>query len=196
MLHLIFKPRNRHRILKLLLLGNYFNIFAFALFGPLFTIFALQYDATPFDITVALSLYSLTFGLLIIVFGRVQNSIENKRAIIVSSYFLLTLAAFSFLLVDELWIIYPVQIFNGAVNAWMVPAWKTMYGKYEDQGHESEEWAMADGGNQLLIAAATVLGGALLTLYGFPTLIVLVGVLQLIGAFFSLQVLAPDDAAT
>lgn len=196
MLHLIFKPRTRHRILHTLLLTNYFNVFAFSLFSPLFTIFALHYGATAFTLSGALAIYALTLGVLLIVFGHLQNSIKNKRAVVVIGYFVLSLTAITFLFVHTLRDIYLVQILNAAATAWMTPAWKALYGKYEETGHETEEWALADGGNQLLLSTATFLGGSLLTIIGFRFLIILMASLQLLGAFFSLQIFAPETADT
>ena len=175
--------------LFILLGGNLINVFAYSLFGPLFSLYVLHLGGTPWQVSKALALYAFVLGACLLIFGRWQNTIANKQAIVMSGFFLLSMGAFAYLFVRSVPEAYVVQAWNAASVAWMTPAFKALYASMQKRGHETEAWAWMDGSNQLLVAGGILGGGFVLTWLGFHSLIIAVGTLQLIGALFSLQLL-------
>lgn len=132
----------------------------------------------------------LTAGIMLFLFGAFENKLKNKQVMVVIGYFILAFGALSFLLVHNITALFVVQIVN-AIGVGMVnPAWKTIYSKSEDKEKEAEEWAFYDGGNMILIALGTFIGGCLVSLYGFPAIFFIMFVIQILGAIISLKLLS------
>lgn len=182
--HLYMKPSLRY-----LLVSNYLNLLGFALFSPFYALFALRIGAGAFQTGAAWAVYTAVSGVVIIVFGRVEDKISDKRPLVVAGYFWLALGALSFLLVKSTTSLFVVQAFNALGAGILLPAWKCAYGKGEDKGREASEWSLFDGGNMLCTAAAALAGGYLVKQYGFHSIFILMFCIQLVAAFVSTNLL-------
>jgi MFS family permease len=175
--------------LKFLLLSSYLNTFGFALVGPLFSLFVLDVGGNAFHAGASLAVYACTAGSLMFLFGKFEDKNFNMKKMIVIGYFILAFGALAFILVDNLLKLYLVLILNAIGVGITNPAWKSVFAKDEDLGKEAEEWAFFDGGNMILTAVATFIGGWLITVSGFKILFLIIFVIQIIAAFLSMKIL-------
>ena len=173
-------------IQKLLLISNYVNLFGFALFSPLYALFALDIGAGAFQTGIAYGLYVGLAGVLIIVLGKLEDGSKHKRKLVVFGYFWLAFASLLFLLVKSPVSLYVVQAINAIGQGILIPAWKATYSHYEDKGKEASEWSLFDGGNLIFTAIAAVIGGYLVKLYGFHIIFILMFAIQLSAAILSI----------
>ena len=175
--------------IKILLLANFINIFGYAFFAPLYAIFAQKINANVFVIASSWGAYTITTGILMLIIGRLENSMPNKKYLVVLGYFILSFGALSFLLVQNTFQLFAVQLLNAIGTGIVTPAWKTLYSKSEDKGEETKEWSFYDGGNMLFIGMGSVIGGFLVKEFGFSALFVVIFFIQLTAAFISLNLL-------
>ena len=171
---------------KFLLVSNYINLFGFALFSPLYALFALKVGAGALQTGIAYGIYTGLAGLIIVLFGKLEDGIKDKRPLVVLGYFWLSGAALLFLLVRSSTSLFIVQAINALGTGILFPAWKATYAHYADRGKEASEWSLFDGGNMLCTSVAAILGGYLVKLYGFHIIFVLMFLIQLSAALLSL----------
>lgn len=183
------KKQKQHTIIRVLLLSNYLNIFGFSLFGPLYSLYVLRLGLSTVQIATALALYALTLGSLTIVAGRVENSMRRVTLGVILGYFVLMLGGAGYLWMHTLTQVYLVQALNALGGGIIGPAWKALYSRFARRGKEAQEWSYFDGGNQMLSAAAVLIGGFIITAWGFRFLFVVMIGLQLAGASISLYLL-------
>lgn len=78
--------------------------------------------------------------------------------------------------------LYAVQFILGLFTAVTFPAYMAMFTRHIDKGKEGTEWGIYFTLTDLTSAALAIVGGFVAMSAGFPTLIVAVVVLSLIGA--------------
>lgn len=177
------------KVIRILLISNFLNILGYSLFAPLYAIFAQRIDNNVFTIATTYGIYTFVTGLSLLFFGRFEDKIHDKKKAVIVGYFILSIGAFSFLLVNNINQLILVQILNAIGTGMVTPAWKALYSKHEDAGREAREWSFYDGGNALIIGIAAIIGGYIIQLYGFSVVIVIFGTVQLIAGIVSLKLL-------
>lgn len=175
--------------MKILLWSNYLSNFGYSLFFPLYAVFASQINANIFVIASSWAVYTITAGIMILLFGRVEDRIKNKPLMVFAGYLLLACGALGFLFIQNTVQLFMVQVFNAIGVGIVNPVWKTLYAKSEDRGKEAREWSMFDGGNMLFIGVGTLIGGYLVKLYGFSVVFILMFIIELFAAIVSLRLL-------
>ncbi len=170
---------------KALLLINLISLTGFQVFVPLYALFASEVGATPAQVGIIWSYYSLIMATLIFVFGKLENT-RPKEWFLVIGYFIFAAGAFLFLLVDSITSLVLVLSFNAIGGGLSMPAYKTIFAKSEDLGRESEEWAWLDSSIMFAAAGGSAIGGAIIGLAGFTGLFITMGFIQLIAAIIGL----------
>ncbi len=177
-------------LLKILLHSNYLNVFAYSLFGPLYALYVVQVGGSAFHVGATWSMYMFITGISMIYLSKIADkSDRNKKVMIVSGYFILSIGAFMFAFVQNTTQIYLVQMLNAFGVGLLNPSWKAMYSKLEDKGKEAQEWASFDGGNTILTAMAALMGGLFITYFSFQSLFLIISAIQLFAALISLKIL-------
>ncbi|MBP7119418.1 MFS transporter [Candidatus Woesebacteria bacterium] len=175
--------------IKILLLCSYINVFAYALFSPLYAVFVQRLDSNLLVISSTWGVYALFQGIVMILFGKIEDHFKDKRPMIVAGYLLLSVGALSFAFISTVTQLYLVQAINALANGILLPAWKSVYSKAQDKGKEAQEWSLFDGGNLILASIAAFVGGYIVTVVGFTWLFFIIFVFQLVTGLFSLSLL-------
>ncbi len=174
---------------RFLLFSNYLNLFGFSLFSPLYALFATGVGAKPQIVGLSYAVNTLASAIMILVFGRFEDRIANKRALVVIGYFWLAGAAFAFLTVRNVPELFAVQVLNAVGTGILAPAWKAAFSHAERSGREARQWSLYDGGNMLVSAAGAAVSGLILAAAGFRATFALMGIVQVIAALLSLYLL-------
>ncbi len=175
---------------RYLLFANYLNLFAFAFFTPLYALFVLNIggDAKTVGLTSGLGTYAA--ALMILFFGKWENSQKHQERLVVIGFFWLAVGAAAYILVHHVWQLFAVQAFNSIGTGMLVPALRSTYAKWEDKGRETQEWSFWEGGNRIFAATGAIVGGFLLSATGgFKSLFALMSAVQLVAALISLKLL-------
>jgi len=175
---------------RYLLFANYLNLFAFAFFTPLYAIFVLRLggDAKTVGLTSGLGTYAA--ALMILFFGKWENSQKHQEKLVVLGFFWLSIGALGYVLIHQIWQLFAVQIFNAIGTGLLIPALRSTYAKLEDKGKETQEWAFWEGGNRIFSATGAIISGFLLAALGsFKGLFVMMAAIQFVGAIVSIKVL-------
>lgn len=176
--------------LRFLLICNYLNMLGFSMFAPLYALFALGIGAHSLDIGIGWAIYTILSGVLIIVFGRLEDRIPNKVYLIISGYFWLAIVSLLFLVVDSTSSLYLVLALNAVGLGMLMPASRAAFAAMEDKGREASEWSLFDGGNRVVMGLAAIIGGLLVKLEGFDAVFIMMFLIQLLAAFVSLRLMS------
>ncbi len=172
--------------LKLLLLANYLNTFGWVLYSPLYALFVLKIGGSAIDVSLIWSVYALLTGLLIMTFGRLENSVKFNPAIMLFvGYSLFIIVATGYYYVDTVGQFYCMQIVLALAMGIMTPAAKATYMRAEHAGKEAGEWGMFDGGNYIIGAAASFAGGMLFKLGDFKLIFIVMALIQILASAFA-----------
>lgn len=185
------KPRHYHSPMRVLLIADMIWFFGEGMFGPLFAVFTERIGGDVLDISWAWAIYLVVSGLLTVFFGKISDGRISKRSLLIAGYVLNAICTFGYLLIQT-----PVQLFFlqallGLAAAMATPTWDALYAKYEDPKHRGFAWGLSDGLQQVFTGIAIVLGGVIVTVSGFSSLFVIMGIVQ-VASVFSI-VLLPGD---
>jgi MFS family permease len=182
-----------HRKERMLLWSS--NIWALGegLLGPLFAVFAQRIGGNILDITWAWAIYLGMTGMLTIVSGRVSDRIWEwcgRERLLVAGYALNALCTFGYLLVARPMHLFLVQAGLGVALALSNPTWSALYARYSPGEKEAGyAWGLVAGGRNLILAAAIVLGGYIVSNYSFEALFITMGTIQIIATIYLLPIL-------
>ncbi|HVO86578.1 MAG TPA: MFS transporter [Candidatus Binatia bacterium] len=176
--------------LRYLLFANYLNLFAFAFFTPLYAIFVLGLGGNAKTVGLTAGLGAYAAALMILFFGKWENSQKHKEKLVVAGFFWLAAGAVAYMFVHQIWQLFAVQVFNAIGTGLLTPALRSTYATWEDKGKETQEWAFWEGGNRIFTATGAVVSGFILSSTGnFRGLFALMATVQLVAALVSLKIL-------
>lgn len=174
-----------------LLIGNYFGMFGWGLFAPLFAIVIQDKGGDAASVGVIWGFYTLIVGVSMIIAGKLADKMHRLRAALVFGSLLLVIASFGYLFVNNLTQIAIVQAIFAIGFGMLTPSLKALYGKLEYSGKEATEWAYMDGGNMLVMSAAAIIGGFIVKNHGLAPLFIAMTVTQLLGTLVLLRAVRP-----
>ncbi|MEO5950470.1 MAG: MFS transporter [Candidatus Saccharimonadales bacterium] len=178
--------KNKKNI-KFLLLASYANNLGWGVYAPLYAIFVLKLGGTSFDVSFLWSIYALLTGLLMMLFGRLENSKKyNPALMLVIGYGLFVIIAIGFLYVHTVHQFYALQILLAFAMGIMTPAARASYARAQKKGKEAGQWGLFDGENYILIAIASFSGGILYKFGGFHSLFIAMLAIQLLATYLAI----------
>lgn len=174
---------------KILLLSDYFMVFGSGLLGPLFAVFTEKIGGDILDISWVWSAYLIITGVIIIIIGKVSYKWMGKEKLVVVGFLLSAIFTLGYLIVSKPLDLFIVQIGLAFGTALSFPTWDALYAKYEDKKHDGYNWALVDGGEQIVPGIAMLVGGFVVIYLGFRTLFILMATVQFIGAIYQATIL-------
>lgn len=174
--------------LKLLLLASYTNNLGWGIYAPLYALYVLRLGGTAFDISLLWSLYALIAGLLMIFFGRLENTKSyNPIMMLVVGYASFIVVACGLLIVKNIHQFYALQLSLAVAMGILTPAARITYARAQKKGSEASEWGLFDGGNYILIAIAAFIGGLLYKQGGFKAIFITMIFIQTLATLLALR---------
>lgn len=170
---------------KILLLASIFAAIPAGLIGPIYAIFVNQIGGDILAASVSWSIFSLVLGVLILVFGLLEDDKLNKKAMVVIGYSIMAIGNLGYLFVSNVFQLFIVQAVLGIGGAVLTPAWDAIYSMQVDKKKGSSQWAYWEGGTRIVFSAATIVGGVVVTLYGFNALFILMFIADLLSALIA-----------
>lgn len=185
-----------HQKKRLLLWSSNLWAMGEGMLGPLFAVFAQRIGGNVLDVTWAWAIYLGMTGALTIVTGNVSDRIWQwcgRERLLVAGYALNALCTFGYLLVDTTTKLFIVQAGLGVALALSNPTWSALYARYSPGEHEAgTAWGLASGAQRLILAAAIMVGGYVVSHYSFDVLFIAMGTLQVIATLYLLPILRPS----
>ncbi len=182
----MFKDINK--VVRTLVVADFFYNSAFASFGPIFAIFIIDNISRGAAGVVgyATAIYWLTKSLVQLPIARFLDKTDGERDDFWAMFFGFFLSSFvpvAYLFAKEPWHLYVIQAGYGFVMAWAVPAWYAIFTRHVDKWRISFEWSLESVFSVGLAAAgAAALGGYVVDRFGFEVLLVAASAVSLLAS--------------
>jgi len=189
-----------NRVIRHLVISDFFLNFAFGLLAPIFAIFVLQNieGSTLRVIGLATTFYWVSRTATTVPLSRFMDRTNGERDeyyfMIIGSFLISSLPLF-YLTASLPWHIYLIQLLMGLANSMVVPAWRILFTDHLDKGRTGYEWSLEDIAIGVSVGASAFLGSVLADKFGFEIVFVL---LTLLGYIATAVFLIPlkSEAAT
>jgi len=188
-------PKIINKIVKTLIISDFFLNLGWGLLSPVFAIFILQ------NITVesaskaaevagfAALFYWITKSLLEIPIGQFLDKHHGEKDdlwFMIIGTFLTALVPIGYIFSSLPWHIYLFQMLHALGMAMALPSWLAIFTRHIDKGREAFEWSISTTSIGAGAGIAGGLGGVMAGMFGFKLLFVFVSVFTVIAAILLL----------
>ena len=173
-----------NRVLRILLSTNAMILMAAAMLGPIYALFVEKIGGDLMDASIAGGIFALVAGLTTLISGKYSDKIKENELIIVLGYSIMGAGFLLYFWVNSVVFLFIVQAVIGLGEAIYSPAFDAVYSRHLD-GHKSgTQWGAWESMNYFTAAIGAVIGGGLVTLFGFQILFVIMAVLCFSSALY------------
>lgn len=188
--------RRINRVIKILIISDFFLNSAWGLFSPVFALFVVQ-NITAGDAVQAAKVagfgalfYWVIKSILQIPIGKYLDRNHGEKddfLFMFTGLLLATLVPLGFLISTTPWHIYVFQILHAIGMAMMIPSWYAIFTRHIDKGKEAFEWGVD---STFLGFGAGITGaiGGILTVFGFQMIFIFAGIFNFLSAIILLLI--------
>lgn len=175
--------------LKILLLADFFMLFAIGMLTPIYAIFVQQIGGDILSASGAWAAFTLTSGILIMLTGRLEDKARTAgtsyRNFITVGYLVRSLAFLGYFFVADQYQLFLIQILLGIGVALSLPAYDSLYSRFLSKGNYAKEWGAWEGMNLIVASLAALSGGLVANFLGFRALFLFMFASSLLGIMIS-----------
>jgi len=173
-----------NKALRILLSTNAMILTAAAMLGPIYALFVEKVGGDLMDASIAGGIFALVAGLTTLVSGKYSDRIKENELIIVLGYSIMGLGFLLYFWVNSIIFLFIVQAIIGLGGAIYSPAFDAVYSKHLNKHRLGTQWGAWESMNYFTAAVGAILGGGLVTLFGFKTLFIIMALLCFSSALY------------
>lgn len=145
--------------------------------GPIYALFVEKIGGDLMDASMAGGIFAFAAGITTLVSGKYSDKVKENELIVVAGYAIMGVGFLLYTFVDSIFFLFAVQIVIGLGEAIYSPAFDAVYSKHLD-GHKSgRQWGAWESMNYFTAAVGAVVGGSIVTVFGFQALFVFMAAL-------------------
>ncbi len=193
-------PKIINKIIKFLIISDFFLNSGWGLMGPVFAIFIVQ-NITVGSFSEAAKVAGFASLFFWIVKSILQipigNYLDKNRGekddfwFMVVGTFMMGIVPIGYLFSSQPWHIYVLQIFYAVAAAINLPSWSAIFTRHIDKGREAMEWSTHSTFLGIAAGISGGIGGVAVASFGFNMVFIFVSVFTIISGF--LLLIIKDD---
>lgn len=160
-----------------MLLTNAMILIASAMLGPIYALFVEKVGGDLMDASIAGGIFALVAGLTTLISGKYSDKVKENELIIVLGYLIMGTGFLLYFWANSVIFLFVVQAIIGLGEAIYSPAFDAVYSKHLDGQRFGVQWGAWESMNYFMTAIGAVVGGGLVTLFGFQTLFIIMATL-------------------
>ncbi|MBI5065315.1 MFS transporter [Candidatus Woesearchaeota archaeon] len=171
--------------MRLFILSEFLVVSGFGFIFPIFAVFVKDKLAGGSILTVgiATTIYLLGKSLLRIPISKYCDKKKLHKEFMVVGYFLMSLVPLGYFLINSIYQLFLVEFFFAVSAAIGRSGWYYLFTKSLPKEKEGSGWSTLKGYTGVGDAIAATIGGVLVTIFGFNTTFVIIGIMGLIATF-------------
>lgn len=173
-----------NRPIRILLATNSLILIAGAMLGPIYAVFVQRIGGDLLDASYAFGVYYLAAGITTFISGKYADKLKENELIVVWGYVIMALGFFGYIFVSSVWALLIVQVVIGMGEAIYSPAFDALYSKHLDGRKSGRAWGTWESINYFTTALGAVVGGVLVTYFGFNVMFVVMGLISFFSALY------------
>lgn len=173
-----------NKALRVLLITNALVLVAAAMLGPIYALFVEKVGGDLLDASITGGIFALAAGITTLLAGKYADKIKHDERIVSFGYFFMGVGFFMYLFVSSIWFLFIVQVVIGFGEAIYAPAFDLLYTKHVCKTKMGSEWGTWEAMNYITLAIGAVVGGVIVTTFGFNAIFVIMGLLCVSSAAY------------
>lgn len=173
-----------NRALRILLFTNALVLIAAAMLGPIYALFVEKVGGDLLDASLTGGVFALAAGVTTLVAGRYSDKLRMERIIILIGYFLMGVGFLLYIVVNSTFSLLLVQALLGFAGAFYSPSFDALYSRHICICKAGREWGMWEAMNYFTAAIGAVVGGFIVSWFGFNALFALMALLCFVSVIY------------
>lgn len=190
-------PKLLNKIIKTLIISDFFLNSGWGLVSPIFAIFLTQ-NITVANISDSVKIagfaslfYWITKSILQIPIGRYLDKNHGERDdywFMVIGTFMMAFVPIGYIMSFQSWHIYGLQIFYGIAAAMVLPSFTAIFTRHINKGKEAFTWSAYSTFLGLAAGVSGGMGGVMVSYFGFNAVFIFVSAFTIISTFLLLAI--------
>ncbi len=184
---------NINAVIRYLIISDVLIVGAASMLGPVFALFIAKDIQGGNEIVagIAAAIYLITKSIFQIpiasLIDRIRGEKDDYTFMIVFSV-IMSFIPLLYLVIDQPWQLYLVQLLMGIFTAMTFPSFMAIFTRHIDRKKEATEWGVYFTLTDFSSAGLAAIGGVIAGTLGFPTLIMAVVAISVIGALLLIPI--------
>jgi DHA1 family multidrug resistance protein-like MFS transporter len=169
-----------------LLLSNSLVLISLGMLVPIYALFVQQVGGGALSAGFTAGALAFTSALSALISGRLIDKFSRSktRYFLIVGWAMIGVSSLAYLLVDNVGMLFAVQIFAGFVNTVSSPAFDTLYSRHLDRSSTGQEYGVWNASYFITAGIGSVLGGAIVSLYGFNGVFIMMSALAFLASAY------------
>ena len=175
-----------NRALQSLLLGNSLILISLGMLVPVYALFVQKVGGNALSAGFTAGALAFASAFSALVAGKFIDRFkpQNTKYFLVFGWMFIGFSALLYLGVKNITALFAVQIFAGFVKTISAPAFDTLYARHLDKSSTGQEYGLWEASFFITAGVGSVLGGILVTLYGFNGVFIGMAALAFLAALY------------
>lgn len=173
-----------NKSLKILYVYNGIFVFAGGLLGPLYALFVTELDNKVFSVSLTWAVFLISSSIFTFVISKLRDDlVKEKEYLLLAGFLTRAVVWFLYIFVDSLASLAILQFLLGLGEALGSPTFNSIFAEHLDPGRHIAEYANWQLIVYIVVALSTLLGGLIVTYFGFRPLFFLMSLLAIVSFF-------------
>lgn len=175
------KEKLLNKIIRYLIIADIFFWLSWGLLGPVFSIFVISNieRGTALVAGISSAIYLIIRSLLRIPLGMFLDKCVSERDdyfVLVTGLFITALIPFGFIMSKVPGHLYFLQVFHGIGVSMFMAGWSAIFTRHIKKGKEGTQWGIDSMAVGISAGIMGIIGGYLVTEYGFNIIFIISGI--------------------
>lgn len=173
-----------NKALRILLITNAMILISAAMIAPIYALFVEKIGGDLLDASFAGGAMALAAGCTVLVSGRISDRVKRPEIIVSLGYIAMGVGFLLYTVVDSIWFLLCIQVLIGFGEALYSPPFDALYSRHLTVKKAGREWGAWESMNYFSIAIGAVLGGFIVTQFGFIMLFMIMAGMCFLSGFY------------
>lgn len=180
-----------NKSLKVLFTLNSTFVFASSLLGPLYAIYIKNIDDKIVSVSLSWAVFMFSSTVFVWFVSNYGDRVKEQEFLLAGGFLVRSLAWIGYIFVSDLTGVIVLQVVLGLGEALGTPSWNAIFARHLDEKKEIMEYSSWNIVSNLVVGVATIIGGIVVTYFGFNTLFIVMGALAMLS-FVGVLILPRD----
>ena len=159
-------------------------LLAGAMLGPIYALYVERVGGDLLDASFAGGIFAFVAGTTVLLSGKYSDKLKQKKLIVILGYTIMGVGFLLYTQVNSILFLLLVQVLIGFGEAIYNPPFDALYSEHLDKGKDGTEWGAWEAINYYSIAIGAIMGGFIVTNFGFTPLFVTMALLCFSSALY------------
>jgi MFS family permease len=171
------------KLSKYLLLASFVGSFSEQMLIPYWSTFVDKVGGSLMDAGIGFAIFQIVTGIVVATLGQTKWFTNNVRLFLLWGFIISGIGEFSYLFVQNKWMLFTVQCIVGVSVGILNPSWDALYSDPDEDA--GKKWSFWSGGVSFVVGLASLASAAIVYFLSFQVLFITMGLVDLVAIYYA-----------